>query len=256
MKYNKIIPCLDTKDGRVVKGVSFTDLKDISDPVEIAEYYSKSGADELVFLDITATTEGRKTLLDVLRKTAEKVTIPLTVGGGITCIEEAEAVFEAGADKIGVNSAAVKRPELINELSEKFGKEKVVSAIDGKRKDNKFFVCVKGGTEVTGIDAVEWAAECEKRGAGEILLTSFDADGTKKGYDIEMTKAIADAVKIPVTASGGAGSLEHIYEALTKGGAQNALVASLFHFKELSVKQVKEYLNKRGVSVDMTMYPN
>ena len=249
----KIIPCLDTKNGRVVKGVKFTDLKDAGDPAEIAEYYCKSGADELVFLDISATVEGRATLLDIISRTAQKVTVPLTVGGGIRSVEEAQAVLNAGADKIAVNSAAVKRPALIAELSETFGSAKVVAAIDGKRgEDGKFYVCVGGGMTVTDKDAVEWAKECEKLGAGEILPTSFDADGTKDGYDLEFTRAIADAVSIPVTASGGAGSLDDIYKALTEGGAANALVASLFHFNEFTIKQVKDYLKDKGIEVDLS----
>ncbi|MCL2351171.1 MAG: imidazole glycerol phosphate synthase subunit HisF [Firmicutes bacterium] len=255
MKYSKIIPCLDIKDGRVVKGVKFTDLKDARDPAEAAGYYCASGADELVFLDIAATVENRGTLLDVLRRTAAKVTVPLAVGGGIRSAEDAKAVLGAGASKVAVNTAAVRRPALIAELAGEFGSERVVAAIDGMRGENgKFLVCVNGGGTATDADAAEWAAECERLGAGEILLTSFDADGTKAGYDIEMTRAVADAVKIPVTASGGAGTLEHIYEALTAGGAQNALVASLFHFNELTVRQVKEYLKSRGIAVDMSMY--
>jgi len=245
----KIIPCLDIKNGRVVKGVNFTDLKDAGDPAEIAEFYSKSGADEIVFLDITATVEGRGTMLDVIRRTAENVKgrTPIAVGGGIRSVEDAAAVIEAGANKVGVNSAAVKRPELIAELAAKFN---VVAAIDGRRASTgNFCVCINGGNELTNIDAIEWAKQCEQLGAGEILLTSFDADGTKAGYDLEMTRAIADAVNIPVTASGGAGSLEHIYEALTVGGAANALVASLFHFNELTIPQVKEYLKSKGVAV-------
>ena len=249
--YCKIIPCLDIKDGRVVKGVNFADLKDAGDPAQIAEAYSKSGADEVVFLDITATVEERGTMLDVIKRTAANVTIPITVGGGIRSVEDARAVMEAGANKVGVNSAAVANPDLINELAAAFGSENVVAAIDGKRAPSgKYCVCVNGGLQTTSIDAIEWAVECEKRGAGEILLTSFDADGTKAGYDLEMTAAIAEAVSIPVTASGGAGSLEDIYMALTVGKAKNALVASLFHFGELTIKQVKDYLKDRGIAVN------
>jgi len=255
MKYAKIIPCLDIKNGRVVKGINFVNAVDVNDPAAAADFYCKSGADELVFLDITATVENRATLLEVLKRTAAKVTVPFVVGGGIHSVEEAKAVLSAGANKISVNSAAIKRPALINELVKEFGSAKIIVAIDGKRgKSGEYLTCINGGLELTNIDAVKWAAECEKRGAGEILLTSFDADGTKSGYDIEMTHAIAEAVKIPVTASGGAGSLEDIYNVLTKGKAQNALVASLFHFKELTIKQVKEYLKGKGINVDMSMY--
>jgi len=246
---------MDMKDGRVVKGVNFVDLKDAGDPAEIAAFYSKSGADELTFLDIAATVENRGTMLEVLRRTAEKVSIPLAVGGGIRSVDDAARVIEAGASKVSVNSSAVARPALIGELAAKFGQKSVIVAIDGKRgMDGKLCACVKGGTQLTEIDIVEWAIECEKQGAGEILLTSYDADGTKAGYDLEMTRAVADAVKIAVTASGGAGSLEHIYDALTVGGARNALVASLFHFNVLTVRQVKEYLRDKGINVDMSMY--
>ncbi|MCL2070993.1 MAG: imidazole glycerol phosphate synthase subunit HisF [Oscillospiraceae bacterium] len=258
MSYSKIIPCLDIKNGRVVKGVKFADLKDAGDPAEIAEHYSKSGADEIVFLDITATVENRGTMLDVIARTAKNVTAPITVGGGIRTVEDAQAVINAGANKVGVNSAAVAHPALISELADKFGSEKVVAAIDGKRglaaDCGKYYVCVNGGMKLTDIDAVEWAIECEKRGAGEILLTSFDADGTKSGYDLEMNRAVAAAVNIPVTASGGAGSLEDIYNALTEGKARNALVASLFHFNVFTVRQVKEYLHGKGINVDLSMY--
>jgi len=255
MKYSKIIPCLDIKNGRVVKGINFVNAVDAGDPSEAAEFYCKSGADELVFLDITATVENRGTLLEVLKRTAAKVSVPLCVGGGIRSVEDARLVMSAGANKVSVNSAAIKRPALIDELAAEFKRESVVVAIDGKRgKNGEYLTCINGGFELTNINAVKWAKECESRGAGEILLTSFDADGTKTGYDIEMTRAVSNAVKIPVTASGGAGTLEHIYDALTKGGAQNALVASLFHFKELTVRQVKEYLKSKGILVDMTMY--
>jgi len=252
METVKIVPCLDMKNGRVVKGVNFVDFKDAGDPAEIAAYYCAEGADELVFLDIAATVENRGMMLDVLRRTAAQVSIPLAVGGGIRSTADCEAVFEAGASKASVNSAAIKRPELINEMSATFGSERVIVAIDARRGEGgKYLVCINGGLTVTDIDAVEWAKEAEGRGAGEILLTSFDFDGTKKGYDIEMTRAVAEAVTIPVTASGGAGTLEHIYEAVTEGKAKAALVASLFHFRELTVKQVKEYLHNKGVSVRM-----
>jgi cyclase len=248
----KIIPCLDIKNGRVVKGINFENLKDAGDPSEIAQHYSEAGADEVVFLDITATVEGRGTMLDVIRRTSESVRgkTPIAVGGGIRSVADAKAVIEAGADKVGVNSAAVNRPELIRELAQAIGSENVIAAIDGKRgQDGKFYVCINGGKTLTDLDAVEWAKQCEVLGAGEILLTSFDADGTKAGYDLEMTRAIADSVSIPITASGGAGTLEHIYEALTKGGAANALVASLFHFNELTIPQVKSYLKEKGVKI-------
>ena len=246
----KIVPCLDMKDGRVVKGVNFVNFQDAGDPAEIAEFYCNEGADELVFLDIAATVENRGMMLEVLRRTAKKVNIPLAVGGGIRSTADCEAVFAAGASKASVNSAAIKRPELINEMAAAFGSESVIVAIDARRgADGAYRVCINGGLTVTDVDAVEWAREAEGRGAGEILLTSFDFDGTKKGYDIQMTRAVADAVNIPVTASGGAGTLEHIYEAVTSGGAQAALVASLFHFRELTIAQVKEYLHKKGIPV-------
>ena len=245
----KIIACLDIKDGRVTKGVRGVDFKDAGDPAEAAAHYSKTGADELVFLDITATIEGRGLLLDVLRRTSAKVGIPLTVGGGIRSVEDAVAVTDAGADKVSVGSAAVERPELIAELSRKFH---TVAAIDAKAgADGKSYVCTHGGHTLTELDVVAWAVRCEELGASEILLTSFDADGTKEGYDLPLTRAVADAVSIPVTASGGAGSLEDIYDGLTEGGAQNALVASLFHFGEFTIPQVKEYLHGRGVEVKL-----
>jgi len=249
--YCKIIPCLDIKDGRVVKGVKFTELRDAGDPAEIAEFYSNAGADEVVFLDIAATVEGRGTMLEVIRKASAKVNCPITVGGGIRSIEDARAVIAAGASKVGVNSAAVKRPQLICEIAAEFD---VVVAIDSKRsEDGKYLVCTDGGFKLTNLDAVAWARQCSELGAKEILLTSFDEDGTKSGYDLEMTRAVADAVSskgVPVTASGGAGSLEHIYAALTVGGASNALVASLFHFNELTIPQVKAYLKEKGVKVN------
>lgn len=252
MGYIKIIPCLDVKDGRVVKGVNFVDFKDAGDPAEVAEYYCKAGADELVFLDIAATTENRATMVDILKRTAERVNIPLSVGGGIRSVADFERVFAAGADKCSINSAAVNNPDLINEASGKFGKERVIVAIDAQRNNKGGYdVCINGGFYNTYMDAVEWAKEVEKRGAGEILLTSVDFDGTKKGYDIAMTKAISSAVSIPVTASGGAGTLEHIYEAVTEGGASAALAASLFHFRELEIMQVKQYLKDKGVNVNL-----
>ncbi|MBQ2752698.1 MAG: imidazole glycerol phosphate synthase subunit HisF [Firmicutes bacterium] len=250
MHTKRIIPCLDVNNGRVVKGVNFVDLRDAGDPVEIAAFYDKSLADELVFLDITASSDARSIMIDVVRRTAEQVFIPLTVGGGIRSVEDFRAILQAGADKVSVNSAALKRPELIKEAAEKFGSQCVVVAIDAKRRpDGGFDVYLNGGRVNTGKDAVEWAKEAEALGAGEILLTSMDCDGVKKGYDIELTKAVSSAVKIPVIASGGAGEMSHFYDALTEGGAEAALAASLFHFKEMEIKDLKEYLDKRGVPV-------
>jgi cyclase len=237
-------------NGRVVKGVNFVNLRDAGDPVEIASYYNKSLADEIVFLDITASSDARSIMLDVVRKTAEQVFIPLTVGGGIRTIEDFRMILSAGADKISVNSAALKRPELINEAAERFGNQCVVVAIDAKsRGDGGFDVYLNGGRVNTGKDAVEWAVEAEKRGAGEILLTSMDCDGTKAGYDIALTKAISSAVQIPVIASGGAGKPEHFAQALTEGGAEAALAASLFHYRELDILELKEYLAGQNIPV-------
>lgn len=249
MHTKRIVPCLDVKDGRVVKGVNFVALKDAGDPVETARVYDAAGADELVFLDITATSDGRDTVTDMVRRVASQVFIPFTVGGGIRTVEDFKKLLRAGADKISVNSAAVDRPELIREAAEKFGSQCVVVAIDARRADGGWNVYKHGGRLDTGLDAVAWAKEAECLGAGEILLTSMDGDGTKAGYDIALTGAIADAVSIPVIASGGAGTLEHFYEALTKGGADAALAASLFHYKELTIEEVKDYLAARGVSV-------
>ena len=246
----RIIPCLDVNKGRVVKGVNFVDLKDAGDPVEIAKAYDAAGADELVFLDITASSDHRKTVVDMVRQVAEKVFIPFTVGGGIRTVEDFRLLLREGADKISVNSAAIDRPELITEAADKFGSQCVVVAIDAKsREDGGWNIYKHGGRLDTGIDAVEWAKKVEALGAGEILLTSMDCDGTKAGYDIELTRAIADAVSIPVIASGGAGTLEHFYDALTEGGADAALAASLFHYKELEIMEVKDYLAGRGISV-------
>ena len=246
----RIIPCLDVNKGRVVKGVNFVNLKDAGDPVEIAKAYDKDGADELVFLDITASSEARDTVVDMVRAVAANVFIPFTVGGGIRTVEDFKKLLREGADKISVNSAAIDRPELISEAADKFGSQCVVVAIDAKRRpDGGWNIYKHGGRLDTGIDAISWAKRVEKLGAGEILLTSMDCDGTKAGYDIELTKTVADAVSIPVIASGGAGSMEHFYEALTKGGADAALAASLFHYKELEIRQVKEYLSQKGVSV-------
>lgn len=246
----RIIPCLDVKDGRVVKGVNFVGLRDAGDPVELAAHYSAMGADEIVFLDITATHEGRKTVVDMLRRTAERVFVPLAVGGGIRSVDDFTELLRAGADKISVNSAAVRDPELISRAAEKFGSQCVVVAIDGKRREDcGFEVVINGGRVWTGLDVVEWAKKAESLGAGEILLTSMDADGTKAGFDIEMTKAVCDAVNIPVIASGGCGSLEHFAEAFTEAGADAALAASLFHYGELTVSQVKDYLRGRDIPV-------
>lgn len=250
MHTKRIIPCLDVKDGRVVKGVNFVNLKDAGDPVEIAAAYDKAGADEVVFLDITASSDNRATVADMVRRVAEKVFIPFTVGGGIRTVDDFKMLLREGADKISVNSAAIMNPNLIAEAADKFGSQCVVVAIDAKKSpDGSFHIYKNGGRVDMGIDAVEWAVKAEKLGAGEILLTSMDCDGTKAGYDIELTKAISRAVRIPVIASGGAGNKEHFYEALTEAGAEAALAASLFHYKELEIREVKEYLKNRGVSV-------
>lgn len=246
----RIIPCLDINNGRVVKGVNFVNLRDAGDPVEVAAAYDKSGADEVVFLDITASSDARNTVVDLVRKVAEKVFIPFTVGGGIRTVDDFRAVLREGADKVSVNSAAIDRPELVAEAAEKFGSQCVVVAIDAKcRADGGWNIFKHGGRIDTGIDAVEWAIKVNQLGAGEILLTSMDCDGTKAGYDIELTRTIADAVSIPVIASGGAGTKEHFYDALTEGGADAALAASLFHYKELEIKDLKEYLSQHDVSV-------
>ena len=251
MLTKRIIPCLDVKDGRVVKGINFVELRDAGNPVSVGEAYSKAGADELVFLDITATSDARQTVVDMVRKVAERVFIPFTVGGGIRTVDDMKAILREGADKCAVNSAAINRPELISEGADKFGSQCVVVAIDArKREDGSGWNVFKNGGRIdTGLDAVEWARKAYELGAGEILLTSMDGDGTKAGYDIELTRAIADQVGIPVIASGGAGTKEHFYEALTKGGADAALAASLFHYKELEILEVKEYLRSKGVPV-------
>ncbi|MCD7905947.1 MAG: imidazole glycerol phosphate synthase subunit HisF [Clostridiales bacterium] len=250
MLTKRIIPCLDVNRGRVVKGVNFVNLRDAGDPVEVAAMYNKSLADEIVFLDITASSDARGIMLDVVSRTAEQVFIPLTVGGGIRSIEDFRAILSAGADKISVNSAALKRPELITEAALRFGSQCVVVAIDAKRRQGGGFdVYLNGGRISTGRDAAEWAVTAESLGAGEILLTSMDCDGTKAGYDIELTRAISSAVKIPVIASGGAGTKEHFYEALTEGGAEAALAASLFHYREMDTKDLKQYLDGRGIPV-------
>ncbi len=251
MLTKRIIPCLDVNNGRVVKGINFVQLKDAGDPVEVGAAYSRAGADELVFLDITATSDARATVTDMVRKVAEKVFIPFTVGGGIRTVEDMKAILREGADKVSVNSAAIDRPELIREGADKFGSQCIVVAIDArKREDGSGWNVYKAGGRIdTGLDAIEWAKKACELGAGEILLTSMDGDGTKEGYDIELTRKVADAVSIPVIASGGAGSMEHFYEALTKGGADAALAASLFHYKEMEISEVKEYLAEKGVSV-------
>ena len=246
-----IIPCLDVKNGRVVKGVNFVNLQDAGDPVEIGEAYDKAGADELVFLDITASSDDRKTVVDMVRRVAEKVFIPFTVGGGIRTVEDFRVLLREGADKISINSSAINRPELISEAADKFGSQCVVVAIDAKRRaDGSGWNIYKNGGRIDmGIDALAWAEKVTRMGAGEILLTSMDCDGTKAGYDIELTRHVADLVPVPVIASGGAGRLEHFYDALTDGGAEAVLAASLFHYKELEIREVKEYLNEKGVSV-------
>lgn len=247
----RIIPCLDVNGGRVVKGVNFVNLQDAGDPVAIAKAYDRSGADELVFLDITASSDNRSTVVEMVRKVAEKVFIPFTVGGGIRSVDDIKTILREGADKISINSAAINNPELVSEAALKFGSQCVVVAIDAKRRSDQsgWNIYQNGGRIDTGIDALEWAERIAKLGAGEILLTSMDADGTKAGYDIELTRAVADAVAIPVIASGGAGTMAHFYEALTAGGADGALAASLFHFKELEIAKLKEYLAERGVPV-------
>ena len=251
MYTKRIIPCLDVNNGRVVKGVNFVNLQDAGDPVEIAAAYDKAGADELVFLDITASSDGRKTVADMVRRVAERVFIPFTVGGGIRTVEDFRALLREGADKISVNSAAIDRPELIREAADKFGSQCVVVAIDAKRRadGSGWNIYKHGGRIDTGIDALSWVEKVYQLGAGEILLTSMDCDGTKAGYDIELTKRVSGLVPIPVIASGGAGAPEHFYNALTEGGAEAALAASLFHYKELTIREVKEYLRGRGVSV-------
>jgi cyclase len=255
MLAKRIIPCLDVKDGRVVKGVRFVDLRDAGDPVAQAQVYDTERADELVFLDITASHEGRAIMLDVVRRVAETVMIPFTVGGGLRTVEDIRQILAAGADKISVNSAAVKRPELVQEGAKRFGSQCIVVAIDAKRLPAgqeaapRWEVYVHGGRRPVGRDALAWAREVEDRGAGEILLTSMDADGTQAGYDVDLLRAVSGAVGIPVIASGGAGKLAHFYEALVDGGASAALAASLFHYKQLSIAQVKEYLAGRGVAV-------
>jgi cyclase len=254
MLARRIIPCLDVKDGRVVKGIHFQNLRDAGDPVELGARYSDEGADELVFLDITATIRSRKTIVELVRKVAENVFIPFTVGGGISTVEQMDELLRSGAEKCSVNTAAVKKPDILTQAAQRFGNQCVVLAIDARRSKTRaghWQVTVKAGTEATDIDAVDWAIEGAKSGAGEILLTSMDADGTQKGYDIELTRAVADAVTIPVIASGGAGTLEHLYEAIVKGHAEAVLMASITHFENYTINQMKEYLRDRGIAVNL-----
>ena len=252
MLAKRIIPCLDVYQGRVVKGINFVNLQDAGDPVELAAFYDKEGADELVFLDITASHEGRKTMIEVVKETARQIFIPFAVGGGIGNIDDIRNILVAGADKVSVNSAAVKNPDLIREAARKFGSQCIVVAIDARQKDNdndSWEVFINGGRVATGIDAVEWARRAEKLGAGEILLTSMDKDGTKDGYDTKLTAAISDAVGIPVIASGGAGNLEHLYEGIVQGKADAVLCASIFHYREYTIAQAKQYLKEKGLPV-------
>jgi len=248
----KIMPCLDMKEGRVVKGIHFVDLKDAGDPVENAAFYQKEGADELAMLDIAATVENRKTMLEWVKNVSSVITMPLTVGGGIATLEDIELVIGAGAGKISMNSAAVKNPDLVKQAAERFGSEKVTIAVDARRNKDMpsgFELVVSGGTKPVGKDAVAWAKQCQELGAGVILPTSMDGDGTQAGYDLEFTRAISDAVTLPVVASGGAGKLEHFYEVVVNGGADILLAASVFHYRILSIKQVKEYLKGKGLQV-------
>ena len=252
MDYRRIIPCLDVKDGRLVKGVNFVNLKEVGDPAENAKAYSDAGADELVFLDITATVEGRKTLIEAVKRTVAAIAIPLTVGGGIRTVDDIQAMLDIGVSKLSMNSAAVRRPELVAEAAKRFGSDKITVAIDTKQSatlPSGFEVVVRGGTEGAGLDAVEWAKRVESLGAGAILPTSMDTDGKQTGYDLPMTRAIADAVKVPVIASGGAGSLEDLYDGVVKGHADALLVASIAHFGTFTIRQMKEYLRDKGIAV-------
>jgi cyclase len=254
MLTKRIIPCLDVKDNRVVKGVKFVNLSDAGDPVELGARYSDEGADELVFLDITATIRSRKTMVELVKKVAENVFIPLTVGGGVRTLDQIDTLLRSGADKVSINTAAVQNPNLITEAAQRFGSQCVVLAIDARRvkdQQHKWQVCIKAGSEPTDIDAVEWAAKGEQLGAGEILLTSMDADGTRAGYDNELNKAISEAVNIPVIASGGAGTLDHLYDAIVVGGADAVLMASITHFGNYTIKQIKEYLATRGLPMNL-----
>lgn len=253
MLAKRIIPCLDVKEGKVVKGINFVGIKEVGDPVECAREYYEQGADEIVFLDINATHEGRKTMLDVVANTAKEIFIPLTVGGGINTIEDIRNTLLAGADKVSINSSAVRNPNLIKEASDQFGSQCVVVAIDSKRVDGSFHVVINGGRIDTGLDVIKWAKKVVELGAGEILLTSMDADGTKNGYDCELLDLVANAVSVPVIASGGCGKLEHFSEVFEKTGADAGLCASLFHYKELTVKQVKDYLKEKNIPVRKSM---
>jgi cyclase len=251
MLTKRIIPCLDVKGGRVVKGVQFLELRDAGDPVEIAEIYDRQGADELTFLDITASSDARDIIIDVVRRTAERVFMPLTVGGGVRTVEDIRRLLNAGADKVSINTAAVQRPEFVREAAERFGSQCTVVAIDARRKpgEERWEVYTHGGRNPTGIDVVEWAQRMEAYGSGELLLTSMDRDGTKDGYDIPLTRAVVDAVAIPVIASGGVGTLEHLYDGFVKAGASACLAASIFHYREYTIAEAKEYLKGRGVPV-------
>lgn len=253
MGKKRIIPCLDINNGRVVKGVNFVDLKDAGDPVEIAKAYNKAGADELVFLDITATSDAREIKIELVEKVSKELTIPFVVGGGIRTIEDFEILFKAGADKVSVSSAAISNPELISEAAKKFGSQRVIVAIDAKKREDGsgWNVYTKGGREDTGLDVIDWAIRVSDLGAGEILVTSMEADGTKQGYNIELTKTISEKTNIPVIASGGAGKLEHFYDALTRGKADAVLAASLFHFKEIEIMDLKRYLYDKGIDVSL-----
>ncbi len=253
MHTKRIIPCLDVNNNRVVKGINFVNLRDAGDPVEVGKAYGEAGADELVFLDITASSDSRKTVVDMVERVAENVFIPFTVGGGIRTVDDFKEILRAGADKVAVNSAAIMNPNLVAEAAEKFGSQCVVVAIDAKRRpDGGWNIYKNGGRVDMGIDAVEWAEKVYKLGAGELLVTSMDCDGTKNGYDIELTRAIADRVSIPVIASGGAGTMEHFYDALTEGGADAVLAASLFHYKEMEINDLKKYLAGRDIPVRLT----
>jgi len=254
MLTKRIIPCLDVKDGRVVKGVKFLNLRDAGDPVELGKRYSAEGADELVFLDITATIRSRKTIVELVERVAENVFIPFTVGGGIQTIEQIDELLRSGAEKVSINTAAVQNPDIIAKAAERFGNQCIVLAIDARRskiQKGHWQVCVKAGTEPTDIDVVQWAVKAEQLGAGEILLTSMDADGTQEGYDNELNKAVSDAVNIPLIASGGAGRLEHLYDAIVKGGADAVLMASITHFETISIRQMKEYLAGRQIPMNL-----
>lgn len=254
MEVIKIMPCLDMKDGRVVKGVNFVNLADAGDPVENAAFYEKEGADELAMLDIAATVEARKTMLEWVRKVSSVISIPLTVGGGIASLEDIESVLDAGADKVSMNSAAVKTPDLVRQAAKAFGSDKVTVAIDGKRNASMpsgFELVIAGGTKPVGRDTVAWATECQELGAGALLPTSMDCDGVKSGYDLEFTKAISEAVSLPVIASGGAGELEHFYDGVVRGGAKVLLAASVFHYRIFSIRQVKQYLQAKGLRVNL-----